>query len=86
MPDPLVEPGANGQQLTVVLGRCHLHHQEAARIMGGQLVPLEEPADWPVEVFADGRLVARGELLTLDGSFCVRVVEVVSEQSMSRAA
>lgn len=63
-----------------------MNRDEAQRLSPGQFVPLDEPADWPVEIYAGGRLVARGELLTLDGTFCVRVTEVIAEHALPRAA
>jgi flagellar motor switch protein FliN/FliY len=45
----------------------------------GAVVPLAEAASDPVNVFADGRLVARGDLIVLDGRFCLRVTEVVGD-------
>jgi flagellar motor switch protein FliN/FliY len=32
----------------------------------------------PVDVFVNGRLVARGEVLVFNDNFCVRVAELVS--------
>jgi flagellar motor switch protein FliN len=77
---------ADGPRLTVVLGRCHMNRDEVPRLSSGQLVPLDEPADWPVEVYCDGKLVGCGQLLTLDGAFCVRVTELAADWSLSRAA
>ncbi|MCC7084607.1 MAG: FliM/FliN family flagellar motor switch protein [Pirellulales bacterium] len=76
----------DGWQFTVVLGRCSIPLGEAQRLSAGQVMTLDEPTDSPVEIYAAGRLVARGELLTLDGRFCVRVTEVFAEQALPRAA
>ena len=35
-------------------------------------------ADDPVDIFVNGRLVARGEVLVLDDKFCVRIAEILS--------
>jgi flagellar motor switch protein FliN len=86
MSERAVEPCADGPRLTIVLGRCGIHHDEALRLSPGQFVPLDEPTDWPVEVYSADSLIARGELLTLDGNYCVRVSEIVADQMLTRAA
>ena len=46
---------------------------------GGILSPiLEQVAGDPVDVYVNGRLVARGEVLVLNDNFCVRVAELIS--------
>jgi flagellar motor switch protein FliN len=86
MSDHAAKPCADAQRLTVVLGRCWVNRDAAQGWATGQFVPLDEPADAPVDVYLDGRLAARGELLSLDGKFCVRVLEVIGEQALPRAA
>jgi flagellar motor switch protein FliN/FliY len=86
MSDQAAHSCADGRRLTVVLGRCHMNRDDAQRIAPGQFVALDEPADWPVEIYVADRFVARGELLTLDGKFCVRVTELIADQALPRAA
>ena len=40
---------------------------------------LDKLAGDPVDLYANGRLVARGEILVLNDNFCVRVSEVMTE-------
>jgi flagellar motor switch protein FliN/FliY len=71
-----------GRRLVVLrleLGQTRLRAVEAERLNMGAVVPLAEAASDPVNVFADGRLVARGDLIVLDGRFCLRVTEVVGD-------
>lgn len=77
---------ADQPKLKVILGHCRISPDEAQRFVRGHLVPLDEPTDWPVEIYVADRLIARGELLTLNENFCVRVTEVIAAQSLSRAA
>ncbi|HLA84371.1 MAG TPA: FliM/FliN family flagellar motor switch protein [Thermoguttaceae bacterium] len=60
------------------LGRAYLHRADASELGPGAIVPLDRAADAPVDVLAGGRLIARGELLVLDGKYCVRVTELVA--------
>jgi flagellar motor switch protein FliN/FliY len=38
-----------------------------------------------VDIYANGRLIARGEVLVLNDNFCVRVTELISEEQDSAA-
>ncbi len=86
MSELTAQPCADEPKLKVVLGHCGIDNDEAQRLVRGHLVPLDEPIDWPVEIYIANRLIARGELLTLNEHFCVRVTEVIAAQSLARAA
>ena len=44
------------------------------------LVPLDKLAGDPVDIFVNGRMVARGEVLVLNDNFCVRVAEILTPE------
>ncbi len=54
--------------------------EDVLRLAKGSVVELEKLAGDPVDVFVNGRLVAKGEVLVLNDTFCVRVNELVSEE------
>ncbi len=64
--------------LRIELGHACLDRDEASKLRTGAVVPLDNSAYDPVAVYADGELIARGELLEVDGKYGVRVVEIVS--------
>ena len=39
---------------------------------------LDKLAGDPVDIYANGRLIARGEVLVLNDNFCVRVAELIT--------
>jgi flagellar motor switch protein FliN/FliY len=41
------------------------------------VVPLDKLAGDPVDIYVNGRLIARGEVLVLNDNFCVRVAELI---------
>jgi len=41
-------------------------------------VPLERLAGDPVDIFVNGRLIARGEVLVMNDNFCIRVAELLA--------
>lgn len=64
------------QDVRIELGSTSLDADKATRLAGGSVVQLDELAHDPVSVYADGSLVARGEILVLDGRLCVRITEL----------
>jgi flagellar motor switch protein FliN len=64
--------------LRIELGRTHVCRDELASLRPGAIVPLDSAAGEPVNIYAGGHLVARGEVLALDGKLAVRVMEVTS--------
>ena len=64
--------------LRIELGRTRMHLEEVLKLKRGSVVPLDKLAGEPVDVFVNGRMVARGEVLVLNDNFCVRVTELVA--------
>jgi flagellar motor switch/type III secretory pathway protein FliN len=58
-------------------GRQWLPSGPAGRLGADAVVELDAPAEGAVDVYADGRLRARGEPVVVDGKLCVRVREVI---------
>jgi flagellar motor switch protein FliN len=65
-------------ELRIELGRTQVCREELANLRLGAVVPLDGAVCEPVCIYAGGHLVARGEVLALDGKFAVRVLEVTS--------
>lgn len=64
--------------LKIELGRTHMHLEDVLKLGKGSVVPLDKLAGDPVDIFVNGRLVARGEVLVLNDNFGVRVAELIS--------
>ena len=64
--------------LRIELGRTQLYLEEILRLRKGSVVPLDKLAGDPVDIYVNGRLVARGEVLVLNDNFCVRVAELLA--------
>ncbi|MFO0885779.1 MAG: FliM/FliN family flagellar motor switch protein [Pirellulales bacterium] len=48
------------------------------KLKRGSVVSLDKLAGDPVDIYANGRLIARGEVLVLNDNFCVRVAELLT--------
>ena len=67
--------------LNVELGRTQLDLEEVRRLRAGTVVALDRRTSEPVDVVVNGQLVARGEVIVMDGKLCVRVTEVISGEA-----
>jgi flagellar motor switch protein FliN/FliY len=59
--------------------------EDVLKLGKGAVVPLDKLAGDPVDVYANGRLIARGEVLILNDNFCVRVAELVAGEGAAPA-
>jgi flagellar motor switch protein FliN/FliY len=64
--------------LKIELGRTHMYLEDVLKLSKGAVVPLDKLAGDPVDIYVNGRLIARGEVLILNDNFCVRVAELVA--------
>ena len=60
------------------LGQTRMLVEEVLKLGEGSVVELNRLAGDPIDVLVNDRLVARGEVLVLNDSFCVRISEVLS--------
>ena len=67
--------------LKIELGRTHMHLDEVLKLKQGAVVTLDKLAGDPVDIYANGRLIARGEVLVLNDNFCVRVAELIADEN-----
>lgn len=65
-------------EVTVELGRSRLLINDLLQLGPGSVVELDNLVREPVEVHVNGRLVARGEIVVVDGKFGVRLTDIVS--------
>ena len=69
--------------LDVELGRTHMYLEDVLKLGKGGVVTLDKLAGDPVDIYANGRLIARGEVLVLNDNFCVRVAELITGDPQS---
>ena len=67
--------------MTIELGRTHMQLEDVLKLKQGSVVPLDKLAGDPADIYVNGRLVARGEVLVLNDNFCIRVAELVVGES-----
>lgn len=67
-----------GLDLKIELGRTHMYLEDVLKLRKGSVVPLDKLAGDPVDIYVNGRLIARGEVLVLNDNFSVRVAELIA--------
>ncbi len=63
----------------IELGRTRMYVQDVLRLNSDSVIELERAAGDPVDIRVNGQLVARGEVLVVDETLCVRIGEIVEE-------
>lgn len=66
--------------LSLRFGSRRLLLREVLDLGPGSVVELDRQVDEPVDVLLDGRVVARGEVVVLEGNYAVKVMEVLPAQ------
>ena len=54
--------------------------EELLQLRAGSVVSLDKAAGEPIDILANGRLVARGEVIVVEGKFGVRLCEVIAQR------
>lgn len=63
-------------QLTCEIGRLTLPAREVLELRPGAVLPVGRPLAGPVDLTAGGRVIARGELVDVEGEIGVRITEL----------
>jgi flagellar motor switch protein FliN len=69
--------------LTIELGSCQLPMKEVLQLIVGSVVQLDKPADAPVELSVNGKLIARGEVVVIEDRFGVKITEVIGSAAIA---
>lgn len=66
-------------EITVELGRTKLLIRDILDLETGAIIELEKMAGEPVDLLANGLLVARGEVVVIEDNFGVRITEIITQ-------
>jgi len=64
-------------QVRIELGRTRMLVEDVLKLNADSVVELDKAAGDPVDIYVNGRNIARGEVLVLNENFCVRVSEIL---------
>lgn len=65
-------------KLTVELGRAELPIKKVLELTRGSVIELDKIAGEPVELFANGKLIAKGEVVVIEDNFGLRITSITS--------
>ena len=72
--------------LTVELGRRRLPLSEVLQLTPGSVIELEKLVGEPLEIYANGKLIAEGEAVVVDEQFGVRITNLATSKLRSKLA
>lgn len=72
-------------QLTVELGRTELPIKKVLELTRGSIVELEKVAGEPVELYANGKLVAHGEVVVIEDNFGLRITSITEPEDILKS-
>lgn len=64
-------------QLSVELGATRLPMRDVLQLGPGSVIQLDQPAEDPVNLYVNGKLVARGEVVVVEDRYGVKIKEVI---------
>ncbi|RJQ55762.1 MAG: flagellar motor switch protein FliN [Nitrospiraceae bacterium] len=65
-------------ELSVQIGKTKMLIKELLQLGQGSIVELEKLAGEPMEILANSRLIARGEVVVVNEKFGVRLTDIIS--------
>jgi len=77
-----IDPLINVQmEVTVEIGRTRLPIGELLALTPGKVIELDRPAGALVDLYINGTILAKGEIVVIDEEYGFRVTEIVSEEN-----
>lgn len=76
--DVLMDVAVN---ITAELGGCQMPMREVLQLSIGSVVRLDKQADAPVELFVNGKLFARGEVVVVENRFGIKITELIGTRA-----
>ncbi len=67
-------------QVTVEVGRARMTIQDILQLGQGSVVELEKLAGEPLDIYVNGKHVARGEAVIVNEKFGVRLTDIISPE------
>jgi flagellar motor switch protein FliN len=68
-------------RVSVEVGSTSLRLMDLLNLGEGSVVELDRQANDLLDVFANGTLIAKGEIVTVEGRYGIRIVDVVAPDS-----
>jgi flagellar motor switch protein FliN/FliY len=63
-------------KLTVELGACQMSMRDVLQLNPSSVVKLDKTAQTPVDLYANQKRIARGEVVVVDDSYGIKIIEL----------
>ncbi|MFZ2315443.1 MAG: FliM/FliN family flagellar motor switch protein [Gammaproteobacteria bacterium] len=62
--------------LTIEIGRAQIKIKDLLNLTKDSVIDLNKIAGEPVDVYANGKLISKGNIITANGKYCVRLTSI----------
>lgn len=62
--------------LTIEIGRAQIKIKDLLNLTKDSVIDLNKMAGEPVDVYANGKLISKGNIITANGKYCVRLTSI----------
>lgn len=62
--------------VTIEVGRTQIKIRDLLNLSKDSIIDLNKGADEPVDIYANGKLISRGNIITVNGKYCVRLASI----------
>lgn len=62
--------------LTIEVGRAQIKIRDLLNLSKGSVIELNKAAGDPVDIYANGKLISIGNIITANGKYCVRLISI----------
>ena len=67
-------------EISAEIGRTKMFIRDLLKLNQGSVIELEKFAGEPIEIYVNGKLMAKGEVVIVNDKFGVRITEIISAQ------
>ena len=71
--------------ISISFGRTRIPLKDVLKLTTGSIVELNRGTSEPVEVLVNRSLIARGEVVVIDGNYGVKIQQIVSPEDRLRS-
>lgn len=72
--------------VTIEVGRAQMKIKDLLNLTKGSVIELDKSAGDPVDIFANGKLISIGNIITVNGKYCVRLTSVPENKAVEGEA
>src|SRR5437879_1867502 len=70
-------------QISIEIGRLKIRVGDLVKLTAGSLLELKKPAGEPLDISINGTYVARGEVIVVEQTSGVRIIEILKPDSIA---